>query len=127
MDQFRKVEDLNASRNKVTELLQSCAPETKRRLAPVMKYKIMDVFLGSLELQARDLAMGFEELLQEDETSSMLTYFTQRLLSDGEKAASELMTEFDLRLAQVTDQHDAETKRLTGKTSYVDAKALTDA
>eukprot|EP00929_Paragymnodinium_shiwhaense_P071097 TRINITY_DN36119_c0_g2_i1.p1 TRINITY_DN36119_c0_g2~~TRINITY_DN36119_c0_g2_i1.p1 ORF type:complete len:607 (-),score=181.23 TRINITY_DN36119_c0_g2_i1:153-1973(-) len=127
LEQFRHIENMNNSRKTVAELLQDCAPETKRTLAPIMKYKIMDVFLANVELRARELGMAFEELLNEEDTQSAMKFLTSRLMAEGQKAADELMSEFDIRMVQVSDEFSAEEKKLAPPATSLDAKALTDA
>merc|ERR1719476_1318723 len=51
--QYEKVVEMNEKREELADLLQDCSPETKRLVAPILKYKITEVVLTQVLAEAK--------------------------------------------------------------------------
>lgn len=131
-EQHAAVECMNTMREEIAAELEECSPEVKRMVTPMMKYKIMDIYLAHLRHEAtHKLGMTLAELLETEETRASLAFFREKLDRGGEKAAEALMREFDVRLIDVEGrlkERDKEEQKLADtQPDGSNAKALAEA
>eukprot|EP00927_Polykrikos_kofoidii_P065700 TRINITY_DN61433_c0_g1_i1.p1 TRINITY_DN61433_c0_g1~~TRINITY_DN61433_c0_g1_i1.p1 ORF type:complete len:628 (-),score=91.09 TRINITY_DN61433_c0_g1_i1:307-2190(-) len=127
--QYARVEEMNYHRKAIADLVTQCRGELKRIVAPVLHYKIMEVFLTSVAMQANEYNMGFEELLDEEETRGLLLYLRQELDTRGVSAATLLLEDFERNAVRCAAEDEAERRRLREDhgVSFIDVKTLTNA
>ncbi|CAJ1384379.1 unnamed protein product [Effrenium voratum] len=96
--QYEQVELANALRQEVVAELELCAPEVKRLVAPIMKYKITEVALTTLLRTARKQRRAFRELLATPEEVHKFHSLRLRLDEGGSQEAQRLLDEYTVRV-----------------------------
>mmetsp|Transcript_5411 Transcript_5411/g.8798 ORF Transcript_5411/g.8798 Transcript_5411/m.8798 type:complete len:714 (-) Transcript_5411:13-2154(-) len=110
-EQYKNIKELNESRAAVGELLEDCPTEIKRLVAPILRYKLVQGFLRSLDNEAKKHGIPFQQLLQKSENISALREARCRLDAGGEEAAKEMQDDFDFIQRREKELADAEQKR----------------
>ncbi|CAK9050384.1 Hypothetical protein SCF082_LOCUS27795 [Durusdinium trenchii] len=96
--QLEQVELANALRAQLTEELEQCAPQIKRLVAPIMKYKITEIALSTSLRLAQQQRTSLNQLLEgrPDEVEKLRSLRT-RLDEGGRDEAARLLDEFTAR------------------------------
>jgi len=96
--QYKRVMDCNNKREVMAELLNDCSNEVRRLITPIFKYRIVESVLSNCFDLARARQVPFQELVESKEYLDTLQTLRNRIDLEGEKAAEELMAEYDARL-----------------------------
>ncbi|CAJ1383541.1 unnamed protein product [Effrenium voratum] len=97
LKQFEQVKDMNEKRALLAELLEDCSAEVRRLVAPILQYSITTNVLCTLLEQAKQKQKSFEEIVADEENLVILRSIRDRVDEFGEKAAEEMLAEFDAR------------------------------
>mmetsp|Transcript_1110 Transcript_1110/g.2533 ORF Transcript_1110/g.2533 Transcript_1110/m.2533 type:complete len:665 (-) Transcript_1110:44-2038(-) len=97
LKQFEQVKDMNEKRALLAELLEDCSAEVRRLVAPILQYSITTNVLCTLLEQAKQKQKSFEEIVADEDNLVILRSIRDRVDEFGEKAAEEMLAEFDAR------------------------------
>merc|ERR1712060_203710 len=97
LQQNETVQDNNREREEVCMKLENCEAETKRIIAPIMKHRIVDVWLIQLNRQAKEDNTPFETLIERVENRETLKNFRQTIDFEGDEGAEYLFKAWDSR------------------------------
>lgn len=110
LQQYNTVVRNNRGREEIGELLEECPVETKRLVAPILKYKVVEAVLLSVNEEAKATGVAFGEILQRPETLMELQSVRQRLDRGGSAEAKYLQDNLDAMMTRAM-QVVAEEKR----------------
>lgn len=96
--QYKTVKDGNDRREAIAELLNDCSNEVRRLVTPIYKYRIVESVLSNCLELARARQVPFQELVETKEYLEVLQTLRNRIDLEGDKAAGELMAEYDARV-----------------------------
>jgi len=92
--QYESVQDANITREALAEFLEECSVQTRRLIAPIFKYKIVEKTLENLLEQARERGAPldhFLNLIESQDVQIILKRLRNRIDADGEKAADQML------------------------------------
>lgn len=113
LQQFGNVQELNNYREQVVEALECCTVETKRLVQPIMRYRIVEVFLMHALKESFERGIPFPQYLDSETNRGSLCYFRDRIDLEGDKGAEELFNEWDSRsIQQLVDDHVKESNKI---------------
>eukprot|EP00747_Dinoflagellata_sp_TGD_P090693 gnl/TRDRNA2_/TRDRNA2_164794_c0_seq2.p1 gnl/TRDRNA2_/TRDRNA2_164794_c0~~gnl/TRDRNA2_/TRDRNA2_164794_c0_seq2.p1 ORF type:complete len:637 (+),score=190.35 gnl/TRDRNA2_/TRDRNA2_164794_c0_seq2:3-1913(+) len=96
LEQSRNVQEANQKREQVASAIEeSCPPEVKRLIAPIMKYKITENVLCGYWYEAEKLKAPFRQIITADSALRHLSDIRKRIDLGGPSAAEELLVEYE--------------------------------
>lgn len=126
MEQHSQVMRCNRKREEVAELLEECPMDVKRLVTPVLKYRVVESLLQSVNDEAKEMGVPFQELLQSTETMRELHLLRRRLDEGGDAEAKRLQEEVDTmtnRARQALAEERRELEKARGRT-VIDMQGL---
>jgi len=116
LQQFDNVREANLFREQVAEELEGCAVETKRLVQPIMKYRIVEVFLMHVLKESVEQDTPFSMLLEREDNFRSLCQYRDKIDLEGDKGAEELFQAWETRnLQQALEEQKNEDKKLKDK------------
>jgi len=111
LEQFDNVRLMNDSRGFVGASLEQCAAEIKRLVAPMLKYRIVEILLMHVEQRAKELNVPFEEQIEDAEHKDALQDFRRTADSSGARGMEDLFRAWEFRCTRQHLENQAKEER----------------
>lgn len=121
LQQFQSVQELNKYRAENVERLESCSMEMRRLCLPMMKYKIVELYLMQIAKQSVERGVPFAQLIETAENRRQLLQFRATADIDGEKGATDLFLAWDAQNVRYNaDEKEKEERQQRPPTSVLE-------
>lgn len=126
LQQYENVDLLNREREEVSEQLEECPMDMKRLIAPILKYRVVEMYLSNLNRDAKENQITLSSMLERDDVRSHLHDIRKQIDAGGDQAAEDMMKEFNHRAMKlIEEEHAQQKKQLKEKgPRYLDAVSL---
>eukprot|EP00747_Dinoflagellata_sp_TGD_P024429 gnl/TRDRNA2_/TRDRNA2_130540_c0_seq1.p1 gnl/TRDRNA2_/TRDRNA2_130540_c0~~gnl/TRDRNA2_/TRDRNA2_130540_c0_seq1.p1 ORF type:complete len:635 (-),score=191.88 gnl/TRDRNA2_/TRDRNA2_130540_c0_seq1:92-1996(-) len=108
--QYQGVKEMNDMREEMGDQLEGCSIETKRLVAPVWKYTVIQYFLKQVADEAKDKDIPFEALIDTEEKRKHLTLMRKEIETAGADAPDRMLKEMEFRSKEHQKVEDEKNK-----------------